>query len=115
MKKIALKNNPRPLCKLMHDSVHYWVTTTNQVLHVKFPAKVDCTGQYEHLGPYFNMTSTGLDIQALQKARAQFELMAVDDKADKNCPSTAIACSHSFFAAVFIFFDKVESCQPCEL
>ncbi|KAI6004332.1 hypothetical protein EDC04DRAFT_2611660 [Pisolithus marmoratus] len=115
MKKIASENNPRPLHELMHNSVHYWVMTNNQVLHVKFPAKVDHTGQYECLGPYFNMTSTGLDIQALQKARAQFELVALDDEADKNCPSTAITCSHSFFVAVFIFFDEVESRQPSDL
>ncbi|KAI6095811.1 hypothetical protein F5141DRAFT_1221433 [Pisolithus sp. B1] len=115
MEKVALENNPRPLCELMQDNVQYWVTTNNQLLHIKFPAKVDHNGRYGCIGPYFNMPSTGLDIPTLNKARAQFELMALDDEANKSCPSTAIKCLCAFFAALFAFFDEVEGCQVCEL
>ncbi|KAI6126022.1 hypothetical protein EDD16DRAFT_1443554, partial [Pisolithus croceorrhizus] len=106
IENIALENNPRPLCELMQDNAQYWVTTDNQLLHIKFPAKVDCNGQYERIGPYFNMPPTGLDIPTLQKARAQFELVALDDEA--GCPNSAIKCSHDFFATLFAFFDEVE-------
>ncbi|KAI6038046.1 hypothetical protein EDC04DRAFT_2698632 [Pisolithus marmoratus] len=93
----------------MADNAQYWVTTNNQLLHIKFPAKVDRTGQYKRLGPYFNLTSSGLDINVLQKMRAQFELVALDDEVDQGCPSTAIECSRAFFTALFVFFDEAES------
>ncbi|KAI6030201.1 hypothetical protein EDC04DRAFT_2572424 [Pisolithus marmoratus] len=113
MDKIAVDNNPRPLRELVQDSAQYWVTTDNQLLHIKFPAKVDRTGQFERLGPYFNMASTGvsLDVLALQKARAQFELVPLDEKPDEGCLGAAIECSRAFFTTLFVFFDEVESRQ----
>jgi hypothetical protein len=59
-KNIPLENNPRPLCMFMNDSAEYWVDGSSSLLCIKFPARLDLNGQYSHIGPYFNMPSTGV-------------------------------------------------------
>ncbi|KAI6025293.1 hypothetical protein PISMIDRAFT_9532 [Pisolithus microcarpus 441] len=107
---IAEENNPRPLRTLMRDNAEYWVKSTGDLLHVRFPAKVDRSGQYGRLGPYFNLPTTGLDITALQKVRAQFELVPLDEH-DNNCPEGAIDCSGRTLQLLFALFNEVESAR----
>lgn len=105
---IADENNPRPLRSLMRDGAEYWVKSSGDILHVTFPAKLDRTGQYERIGPYFNLPSTGLDIAALQKVRAQFELVPLDEH-DTQCPADAIKSSGDTLQLLFALFNEVES------
>ncbi|KAI5987254.1 hypothetical protein EDD15DRAFT_2199775 [Pisolithus albus] len=92
----------------MRDGAEYWVKSSGDILHVTFPAKLDRTGQYERIGPYFNLPSTGLDIAALQKVRAQFELVPLDEH-DTQCPADAIKSSGDTLQLLFALFNEVES------
>ncbi|KAI6109343.1 hypothetical protein EV401DRAFT_2212673 [Pisolithus croceorrhizus] len=109
---IAEENNPCPLHTLMQDSAEYWVKSTGDILHVRFPARVDQNGQYGRIGPYFNLPSTGisLDINALQKVQAQFELVPLD-KRDDCCPKSAINSSGNTLQLLFALVNEVESTQ----
>ncbi|KAI6039772.1 hypothetical protein EDC04DRAFT_2603036 [Pisolithus marmoratus] len=81
---IADENNPCPLRTLMWDGTEYWVKLTGDVLH--------------------------LDILALQKARAQFELVALDEH-DDSFPEGAIKSSSGTLQLLFALFNEVESVQ----
>jgi len=59
---IAKDNNPCPLRQLMRDRAEYWVKSTGDLLHIRFPAKVDRNGLYGRLSPYFNLPSTGVSV-----------------------------------------------------
>lgn len=59
-KNIPFENNPRPLRTFMNDSAEYWVDAGGSLLRMKFPARLDLTGQYSRTGPYFNMPHTGV-------------------------------------------------------
>ncbi|KAG2039383.1 hypothetical protein BDR03DRAFT_847636, partial [Suillus americanus] len=52
---IPVKNNPRPLSVLMGDKADYWANGSGNLLHLKFPARLDFHGKYSHLGPYFSL------------------------------------------------------------
>jgi hypothetical protein len=57
---IPLENNPRPLSARMGDNAEYWVDQSGDVLHLKFPAKLDFNGQWCRLGPYFSLPDSGV-------------------------------------------------------
>jgi hypothetical protein len=42
---ILMENNPRPLSARMGDNAEYWVDQSGDILHLKFPAKLDFGGQ----------------------------------------------------------------------
>ena len=54
------ENNPHPLRNVMRDSAEYWVTNDGEVWHLKFIAKLDTTGHFTKLGPYFNLQTGGV-------------------------------------------------------
>ena len=54
------ENNPRPLRNVMRDSAEYWVTNDGEVWHLKFITKLDTTGHFTKLGPYFNLQTGGV-------------------------------------------------------
>jgi hypothetical protein len=59
---IPMENNPRPLSARMGDNAEYWVDQSGDVLHLKFPAKLDFGGQWCRLGPYFSLPDSGVRI-----------------------------------------------------
>lgn len=44
----------------MRDRAEYWVTNNGDPWRFKFIAKLDTTGHYTKLGPYFNLQSGGV-------------------------------------------------------
>ncbi|KAG2741941.1 hypothetical protein P692DRAFT_20821997 [Suillus brevipes Sb2] len=77
---IPMENNPRPLTARMGDKAEYWVDQSGDVLHLKFPARLDFEGQWCRLGPYFSLPDSGLDPASLKRARAHFELHLLSPK-----------------------------------
>jgi hypothetical protein len=57
---IPMENNPRPLTARMGDKAEYWVDQSGDVLHLKFPARLDFQGQWCRLGPYFSLPDSGV-------------------------------------------------------
>ncbi|KIJ08062.1 hypothetical protein PAXINDRAFT_182347 [Paxillus involutus ATCC 200175] len=94
----------------MRDTAEYWVTSTGDLLSFKFPARIDRNGQFGRLGPYFNLPSTGLDINALKKTRAQFELRTLDES-DTECPPQAMACSNTTLETLITLYNEVEAAR----
>ncbi|KAG1734445.1 uncharacterized protein EDB91DRAFT_1337905 [Suillus paluster] len=87
-------NNPRPL-RGMSDNAEYWVNDGGDAFTFKFPATIDFQGQFDRTGPYFNLPRTGLDLPALKKMRAQFEIRPLDIHTHDTLPEEAIKCSSS--------------------
>ena len=59
---IPLQNNPCLMYTLMSDSGDYWVNGSRNLVSSKFPTQVDQNGQYEHIGPYFNLPLIGVHL-----------------------------------------------------
>ncbi|KAI6008499.1 hypothetical protein EDC04DRAFT_2965116 [Pisolithus marmoratus] len=89
LNELAVENNPRPLHNIMWNGAKYWVTNDGNLWHLKFIAKLDTTSHYMKLGLYFNLQTGGLDISALQKAKAQLELRPLSEN-DSTYPDKAI-------------------------
>ncbi|KAG2108185.1 uncharacterized protein F5147DRAFT_652908 [Suillus discolor] len=94
-KNIPEENNPHPLRRQMGDKAEYWVNGFGELLHMKFMARLDYHGQYSHLGPYFNLFDSGIDVSNLKKTRAQFELhfLALEDDDSGDYPQEALDMS----------------------
>jgi hypothetical protein len=50
-----MENNLHPLSARMGDNAKYWVDQSGDVLHLKFPVKLDFSGQWCRLRPYFSL------------------------------------------------------------
>ncbi|KAG2149784.1 hypothetical protein BD769DRAFT_1381529 [Suillus cothurnatus] len=94
-KNIPMENNPRPLLTQMGDKAEYWVNGSGDLLCLKFPARLDFHGHYSHLGPYFNLPDSGLDLASLKRARGHFELhfLSPDDEESAQYPQEALDMS----------------------
>lgn len=57
---IPMENNPCPLSAQMGDNAEYWVDQSSDILHLKFPAKLDFNGQSCQLGLYFSLPDSGV-------------------------------------------------------
>ncbi|KAG1873161.1 hypothetical protein F4604DRAFT_1925654 [Suillus subluteus] len=92
---IPEENNPRPLQQQMGDKAEYWVNRVGEFLHMKFMARLDYHGQYSHLGPYFNLFDSGIDVSNLKQTRAQFELhfLTLEDDTSSDYPQEALDMS----------------------
>ncbi|KAG1887494.1 uncharacterized protein F5891DRAFT_988195 [Suillus fuscotomentosus] len=68
-------------------------TVSRQPFTFKFPVRVNLVGQFNHTGPYSNLPHTGLDLGALKKMCAQFELRQLEEHESNEFPPEAIRCS----------------------
>ncbi|KAG1824992.1 hypothetical protein EV424DRAFT_1294548, partial [Suillus variegatus] len=112
-KNIPFENNPRPLRTFMNDSAEYWVDAGGSLLRMKFPARLDLTGQYSRTGPYFNMPHTGLDVTILKRARVQFELhpLHASDPLGDHYPQEALDCSSRALDTLVALTNEVEDAR----
>ncbi|KAI9453748.1 hypothetical protein HD554DRAFT_2179293 [Boletus coccyginus] len=111
-KKVAINNNPRPMRAQTRESAEYWVTNPGNILTLKFPAVLASSGLSTHIGPYFNMEFSGLDFAALKKAKAQFELGALEDVDDASWyPPEAIECCRCAFETIMSLCGEVEDAR----
>ncbi|KAG1849009.1 hypothetical protein F4604DRAFT_1528647, partial [Suillus subluteus] len=106
---MPLVNNPHPL-RVMSDNADYWVNDAGEPFTFKFPTTLDVEGQFDHSGPYFNLPHTGvsLDIVAIKKMRAQFEVCPLDIQAHDIYPEEAIRCSSSTIDMLNMLHSKAE-------
>ncbi|KAG2124102.1 hypothetical protein BD769DRAFT_1359057 [Suillus cothurnatus] len=119
-------NNPRPL-RVMGDNAEYWVNDGGEPFTFKFPATLDLQGQFDRSGPYFNLPRTGvstwtsllalkinliihhqLDVVAIKKMRAQFEVRPLDNQARDTYPEEAIRCSSSAIDMLNVLHGEAE-------
>ncbi|KAG2340444.1 hypothetical protein BDR05DRAFT_1002619 [Suillus weaverae] len=92
LSSVPSANNPRPL-RVLGDNAEYWVNDAGEPFTFKFPATLDLEGQFDRSGEYFNLPHTGLDLGALKKMRAQFEVRPLDVQSGEIFPPEAITCS----------------------
>ncbi|KAH0827359.1 hypothetical protein J3R83DRAFT_4003 [Lanmaoa asiatica] len=92
----------------MSDSAEYWATKDGTVMHLKFLAKLDLSGQFSKIGAYFNLGDSEIEIPALKKVKAQFELCPLDEE-DMMYPPEAIECSQFTHNAIITFCSEVEA------
>ncbi|KAG1879741.1 hypothetical protein F4604DRAFT_1679335 [Suillus subluteus] len=92
---IPEENNPCPLRRQMGDKTEYWVNGVGELLHMKLITRLDYHGQYSHLGPYFNLFNSGINVSNLKKTRAQFKLhfLAPEDEDSSDYPQEALDMS----------------------
>ncbi|KAG2110390.1 uncharacterized protein F5147DRAFT_652001 [Suillus discolor] len=95
----------------MSDNADYWVDAGGKVFTFKFPATLDLNSQYNWTGPYFNLPRTGLDLAALKKMWAQFELRPLDAMATDKYPMEAIKCSGNTLDMLNVLFGEVEEAR----
>ncbi|KAG2146619.1 hypothetical protein DEU56DRAFT_704310, partial [Suillus clintonianus] len=107
-KNIPFENNPRPLRTFMNDSAEYWVDAGGSLLRMKFPARLDLTGQYSRTGPYFNMPHTGV-----RWPRVQFELrpLHASDPLGDHYPQEALDCSSRALDTLVALTNEVEDAR----
>lgn len=46
LETVASKNNSKPLQSVMLDNADYWIKSSGKSFFLKFPAKIDCCGQF---------------------------------------------------------------------
>ncbi|KAG1883972.1 hypothetical protein F4604DRAFT_1919778 [Suillus subluteus] len=109
-KNIPVENNPRPLLVLMGDKAKYWVNGSGDLLRLKFPARLDFHGKYSHLGPYFSLLDSGLDLTTLKRARGHFELhfLSPDDEESGQYPQEALDMSRRVLKTLSALTTEVE-------
>ncbi|KAG1844460.1 hypothetical protein F4604DRAFT_1937501 [Suillus subluteus] len=107
---IPMENNPRPLSARMGDNAEYWVDQSGDILHLKFPAKLDFIGQWCRLGPYFSLPDSGLDAASLKRARGHFELylLSPDDDEYSDYPPEALDMSRRVIETLSALATEVE-------
>ncbi|KAG1772159.1 hypothetical protein EDD22DRAFT_842525 [Suillus occidentalis] len=103
-------NNPRPL-RVMGDNAEYWVNDSGEIFTFKFPGTLDLEGQYDRSGPYFNLPRTGLDLFALKRMRAQFEVRPLDVSATDVYPQEAIRCSSTALDMLNVLHGEAEDAR----
>ncbi|KAI5980528.1 hypothetical protein EDC04DRAFT_2917868 [Pisolithus marmoratus] len=111
---LAVENNPRPLRNVMRNSAEYWVANDGNLWHLKFIAKLDTTGHFTKMGPYFNLQTGGIDLAALQKARAQIELRPLDEN-DTTYPAEAIRSSRIAIDTLLAMCSEVEQVRNAKI
>ncbi|KAG2096026.1 hypothetical protein BD769DRAFT_1331817, partial [Suillus cothurnatus] len=107
LSSVPSTNNPRPL-RVMGDNTEYWVNDGGEAFTFKFPATVDLNGQFDRTGPYFNLPRTGVNLGALKKMRAQFEICPLDSKLHSSFPEEAIRCSSSALDMLNVLHGEAE-------
>ncbi|KAG2336261.1 hypothetical protein BDR05DRAFT_953486 [Suillus weaverae] len=109
-KNIPVENNPRPLSVLMGDKAEYWVNGSGNLLCLKFPARLDFHGKYSHLGPYFSLPDSGLDLTTLKRARGHFELhfLSPNDEESAQYPQEALDMSRRVLETLSALTTEVE-------
>ncbi|KAI6014936.1 hypothetical protein EDC04DRAFT_2903816 [Pisolithus marmoratus] len=107
---LAVENNPHPLHNVMQNSAEYWVMNNGNLWHLKFIAKLDTTGHFTKMGPYFNLQTGGIDLAALQKTRAQIKLRPLDEN-DTTYPAEVIHSSRIAIDTLLAMCSEVE--QAC--
>ncbi|KAG1876997.1 hypothetical protein C8R48DRAFT_768562 [Suillus tomentosus] len=103
-------NNPRPL-RAMPDNAEYWVSNAGEAFTFKFPATLDIEGQFDRSGAYFNLPRTGLDLGAIKKMRAQFEVRPLDAEARDVFPAEAIRCSSATLDMLNVLHGEAEDAR----
>ncbi|KAI6027075.1 hypothetical protein EDC04DRAFT_170601 [Pisolithus marmoratus] len=98
----------------MQNGAEYWVTNDGDLWHLKFIAKLDTTSHYTKLGPYFNLQTGGLDISALQKAKAQLELRPLSEN-DSTYPDEAIRSSRIAIDTLLAMCSEVELARNAKI
>ncbi|KAG6369070.1 hypothetical protein JVT61DRAFT_1874 [Boletus reticuloceps] len=94
----------------MRDTADYWIKPNGEPFTIRFPAKVHRKGKFDRTGPYFNMTHTGLDIAALKRARAQFELTFLTQ--DDDCPAKSIRQSSNTLSTLMLIHARHDNTLP---
>ncbi|KAG2750137.1 hypothetical protein P692DRAFT_20874652 [Suillus brevipes Sb2] len=114
---IPMENNPRPLSARMGDNAEYWVDQSGDILHLKFPAKLDFGGQWSRLGPYFSLPDSGLDAASLKRARGHFELhlLSPDDNESSEYPTEALEMSRRVIETLSALATEVEDARNVAL
>lgn len=128
---VPAANNPCPL-RNMGDNAEYWVNDSRKAFTFKFPATIDLNSQYDRTGPYFNLPRTGvsmrlcstrvgtdpkyncciqLDLRALKKMQAQFEIRPLDIDAKDAFPEEAITCSSSVLDMLNVLHGEAEDAR----
>ncbi|KAG2357572.1 hypothetical protein BDR07DRAFT_1380052 [Suillus spraguei] len=94
----------------MNDSAEYWVDGGGSLLCLKFPARLDLSGQFNHICPYLNMPSTGLDVTVLKRAQLQFELCPLheSDPLSSHYLQEALDCLARALDTLITLTNKVE-------
>ncbi|KAG1791127.1 hypothetical protein EV424DRAFT_1549463 [Suillus variegatus] len=107
---VPAANNPCPL-RNMGDNAEYWVNDNRKAFTFKFPATIDLNGQYNRTGPYFNLPRTGLDLRALKKMQAQFEIRPLNIDAKDAFPEEVITCSSSVLDMLNVLHGEAEDAR----
>ncbi|KAG1722079.1 uncharacterized protein EDB91DRAFT_1256234 [Suillus paluster] len=94
----------------MGNKAEYWVNGSGNLLHLKFPARLDFHSKYSHLGPYFSLPDSGLDLTTLKRARGHFELhfLSPDGEESTQYPQEALDMSHRVLQTLSTLTTEVE-------
>ncbi|KAG1733089.1 hypothetical protein EDD22DRAFT_852641 [Suillus occidentalis] len=97
---VPTTNNPRPL-RVMGDNAEYWVNDSSDIFTFKFPATLDLE----------EAPTTQLDLFALKRMRAQFEIRPLDADATDVYPEEAIRCSSTAIDMLNVLHGEAEDAR----